>query len=116
MIIVEERCYVLHATSTPDDYIRLISPIALELQKKVLGDCLGYYKVEIGDLNTVVSLWRYSSFEDRQQRRRRLAAYPEWREFLSSVKPMIRVSRSRLLTPLEACGMPNVFCPGTNHK
>ncbi|MBU9477679.1 NIPSNAP family protein [Burkholderia multivorans] len=99
MAVVEERCYVLHAQYSPKDYFDVYEEMGRKLQTETLGGLLGYYATEVGELNAVVSLWRFDTFEDRQKRRAQLAGSPEWIAFLSKVRPMIRTMNNRLLTP-----------------
>ena len=72
-MIVEERCYVLHSTWTVGDYLEVFRRDGLELQREHLGGLLGYFTTEVGELNAIVSLWEYASFEDRMRRRAALA-------------------------------------------
>jgi hypothetical protein len=97
MAIIEERCYVLHTHFGPKDYFDLYKGAPQKLQGETLGGFMGYYVTEVGQLNALVSLWRYESFEERQKRRAQLAAEPEWLSFLSKVRPMIRSMENRLL-------------------
>lgn len=99
-MIVEERCYVLHPESTPAAYLHIYqSSGALELQRRVLGRLLGYFVCEVGELNSLVHLWAYESFEDRERRRALLAQSPEWQSYLTRIRPLIASMSNRLLTP-----------------
>lgn len=101
-MLIEERCYVLHAEHTPAGYLELYRQSgALELQMKTLGRLLGYFVTEVGELNAVVHLWGYESFEDRARRRALLAAEPLWQTYLSQIRPMLKSMNNRLLTPTE---------------
>lgn len=102
MTIVEERCYVLHAEYGPKDFFSLYDPLGRQAQTQTLGGLIGYFAAEVGQLNAIVSLWRYDSFEDRLARRARLAALPQWQDYLRQVRPMIRDMSNRLLLPIEA--------------
>jgi hypothetical protein len=99
MSLVEERCYVLHSEYSPKDYFDAFEKLGREIQTETLGGFMGYYSTEVGELNAVVSLWRYASFEERQLRRGKLAGMGKWHEYLSIVRPMIRTMNNRLLTP-----------------
>jgi len=101
MPIIEERCYMLATDVTPNDYLKLYEAEGLAVQSEELGAPLGYFATETGRLNTVVSLWRYESFEDRQTRRANLAARVEWQGYLAKVRPMIKQMDNRLLTPAQ---------------
>lgn len=99
MAIIEERCYVLNTSATPADYLKLYELEGLIVQSEALGTPLGYFATETDELNAVVSLWRYESFEDRQARRAKLAGQPAWQAYLAKVRPMISTMRNRLLAP-----------------
>ncbi|MBN9409883.1 MAG: NIPSNAP family protein [Burkholderiales bacterium] len=96
-MIVEERCYVLHPTASPADFMTIYRRDGQELQTRILGGLLGYFATEVGGLNTVVSLWEYPSFEERQRRRALLAAEPGWHAYLGQVRPMIQSMSNRLM-------------------
>ncbi|RZL95348.1 MAG: NIPSNAP family protein [Variovorax sp.] len=96
-VIVEERCYVLRPTFSPADYLAIYHRDGRELQTRILGGLLGYFTTEVGELNAIVSLWEYESFEERQRRRGLLAAEPGWQGYLAQVRPMIQSMSNRLL-------------------
>ncbi len=97
-MLIEERCYVLHGDCTCTEYLEIYLQEGLHLQRDVLGGLLGYFTTEVGELNAIVSLWEYDSFEERQRRRLRLAQSSQWREYLKKVRPMIKTMNNRLLT------------------
>jgi len=99
MAIVEERCYALHSAFGPSDYFEVYKKLGQEVQTRVLGGLIGYFSSEVGELNVIISMWRYDSFEDRQRRRAELAAHPQWQAYLREIRPMIRSMENRLLTP-----------------
>jgi hypothetical protein len=100
MAIVEERCYALHSQFGPNDYFEAYRTLGQKVQTETLGGLIGYFSSEVGELNVIVSLWRYDSFEDRHRRRAQLAADPQWQAYLQQVRPMIRSMENRLLTPV----------------
>ena len=96
-MIVEERCYVLHATVTVNDYLEVFRREGLEIQRKTLGGLIGYFTIAI------VSLWEYPSFEERGRRREALAANPTWQSYLKQVRPMISSMSNRLMSRAVLC-------------
>ncbi|MFM6991827.1 MAG: NIPSNAP family protein [Rhodoferax sp.] len=96
-MLIEERCYVLHATSSPQEFLEAYKTLGQEVQTKTLGGLVGYYVTEVGELNAIVSLWRYESFEDRQTRRAELAKNPQWHAYLAKVRPMLKSMNNRLM-------------------
>ena len=96
-MIIEERCYVLHPIYSVNDYMEVFRRDGLEAQRATLGGLIGYFTTEVGELNAIVSLWQYDSFEERQRRRADLASQPGWQAYLKQVRPMISSMSNRLL-------------------
>jgi hypothetical protein len=67
-MIVEERCYTVKP-GTVQLYYRDYDPRGLEIQTRILGNLIGYFHTEIGELNQVVHLWGYDSLAEREQAR-----------------------------------------------
>lgn len=64
-----------------------IRPIGYAIRKRH-SPCLGYWSVEVGELNTTVNLWAYESFAHRTRVRAALAADPEWNnDYLARSRP-----------------------------
>lgn len=99
-MLVEERIYLLRPTATPAQYLEVYEQTgALELQKRILGNLLGYFITEVGELNGLVHLWGYASFEDRSRRRAALMQEPVWTNYLVEIRPMLHSMTNRLLVP-----------------
>ena len=112
-MIVEMRTYVLHP-GRQVEFLSLMSAEGIKIERPILGRLLGFYTSEIGMQNQVIHLWGYESFEDRQIRRARLAANPEWTAFLPKVLPMIRDMRNQLLNPAPFARTETLDWNGTN--
>jgi NIPSNAP len=98
-MIVEMREYTLHAGKVPE-YLKLYEEEGLEIQREILGQPVGYYAAEVGPaVNQVVHLWAYESFEDRLQRRAKLAEHPGWQAYLQKMRPMLVAQSNRLMRP-----------------
>ncbi len=98
-MIVEMREYTLQSGTVPE-YLRLYEQEGLEIQREILGHLVGYYSTEVGPaIHQVVHLWAYESFDDRVERRRRLAAHPGWQSFLKKVRPMLLDQCNRIMNP-----------------
>jgi hypothetical protein len=98
-MIVEMREYTLRAGAVPE-YLELYEREALAIQREVLGQMVGYYTTEVGPaVNQVIHLWAYDSFEDRLERRARLAAHAGWQAYLQKMRPMLVAQCNRLLRP-----------------
>lgn len=95
-MIVEMRTYSLVPGST-GAWLRLYEAKGLPIHREILGNLLGYFSTEIGDVNEVIHMWGYASFDDRQQRRARLSQSADWGVFLAEALPLIRTQQIKLL-------------------
>lgn len=95
-MLVEMRTYSLKP-GTVAEYVKLYEATGLRVHREILGNLIGYFTTEIGDINQIVHLWGYSSFEDRLQRRSQLAANEEWRAFLKAAQPYFVTQKIQLL-------------------
>ena len=106
-MIVEERNYTVKLAHLPE-FWALYSKEGLAIQRRILGNLVGYYSTETGELNVVVHLWAYENYADREERRRKLAADPAWQAYQKKrndlgliVKQESRILRSaQFFTPI----------------
>jgi NIPSNAP len=97
-VIVEERIYTLEPGKTPE-YFRLYEDEGLAIQVPILGNLIGYFSSDIGDLNLVVHLWGYESLDERTRRRAELMADAGWQAYTAKIRPLIRTMKNRILIP-----------------
>lgn len=97
-MFVEIRTYRLKNGGIPE-YLKVVGEIGIEIQKKHLGNLLGYFSSEIGPINEIVHMWSFASLDDRQVRRARLAADPEWQAFLPKIRDLIVTAENKIMTP-----------------
>lgn len=97
-MIIEQRTYELKPGSL-HEFLRAYEAEGLAIQSEALGRLLGYFVSEVGELNRVVQLWAFDSFEDRGERRAALSGNPAWRAFLGKVVAMVEKQRNELLVP-----------------
>ena len=97
-MIVEERTYHVF-TGKLAEAVRLYAEEGTELQQRVLGNLIGAFTVDIGDLSSLVQLWGYDDFAERERRRAELQADETWKRFLARLTPLIHTQRSRILVP-----------------
>src|SRR5687767_14909422 len=86
-MLFEMRTYQL-PPSRLKDYLAIYAEKGKAIQCEVLGNLVGCYTTEFGDLNQVIFIWGYSSFEDRLRRRDALAALPAWQAYVAEVGPL----------------------------
>lgn len=97
-MIVEQRVYELKPGAL-HEFLKSYEAEGLPLQSEALGRLLGYFVSEVGELNRVMQLWGFDSYEERARRRAALSADPQWRAFLGKVVHLVVSQRNELLTP-----------------
>ena len=97
-MIVEERSYHVH-TGKLAEVVRLYADEGSSVQQEILGNLVGAFTVDVGDVSTIVHLWAYDSYADREQRRAVLQADQRWKDFLPKLQPLIHTQRTRILLP-----------------
>jgi hypothetical protein len=97
-VLVEERTYHVY-TGKLGEVVRLYAEEGTELQQSHLGNLIGAFTVDIGDLSSIVQLWGYDDLKQRAERRAQLQADPRWKSFLARLTPMIHTQRNRILVP-----------------
>ena len=97
-MIVEERTYHVIAGKLPE-VVKLYADEGIELQRQYLGNLLGWFTVDVGELSSVVSLWGYESYGERERRRAELQADDRWKAFLARLQPLLHTQWNRILVP-----------------
>lgn len=97
-MIVEQRIYTF-GPGKVNAYLDLYEKQGLPLAKEKLGMPLGVFYTEVGQLNTVVSLWGYKSFEDRLRRRAELSQEAGWKKYAEQAVPLVLNQQTSLLLP-----------------
>lgn len=97
-MIVEQRTYTLEVGNVPT-YLAMYQAEGIEIQRRILGNMLGYFSTEVGTLNQIVHMWGYDSFEDRLRRRGELGADPGWQAYVAKLRPLILKQENKILIP-----------------
>jgi hypothetical protein len=97
-VIVEERTYHVF-TGKLAEVVRLYAEEGTEIQQRHLGNLIGAFTVDVGDLSSIVQMWGYESMGERERRRSALQADERWKSFLSRLTPLIHTQRNRILVP-----------------
>ncbi len=71
-------------------------------QSRNPGEPLAYLVTETGPVNSYTHIWVYDSAADREEKRARLAADPEWQAYLvkSAEAGYLASQENRLMTPV----------------
>lgn len=86
-MIVEMRTYTVKPLRT-NDFLQLYERAALPLQKKYLGNLIGFFVSEIGALNQVVHLWGFDSLAEREQLRYQMEQDPGWDLYRNALRDL----------------------------
>lgn len=98
MRIIEERDYRTKPGKARD-FVNIYEHHGLPIQKEMLGEFLGYFVSDVGELNRVVALWAYESLDDRLVRRDAMMSDPRWSAYLDLVLPLLDQQQTRFLRP-----------------
>ena len=99
-MIVEMRTYKIRPRRA-QNFIKIYDEEIREIHTKILGNQIGFFYTEIGDINEVVHLYGYESYEDRQARRITLSKQPEFISYLNKVKNIIIEMKNKLMIPTD---------------
>lgn len=97
-MIVEQRDYHVF-TGKLNEVIAMYEGEGIAIQLKHLGRLLGAFTTDVGALSTYTSMWGYDSYSEREERRAKLQADPEWRDFLGRLQPLLHTQQNRILLP-----------------
>ncbi len=97
-MIVEERTYHIHTGKLPE-LVRLYADEGIAIQQEILGNLIGWFTVDVGELSSIVSMWGYDDYGQREARRAALQADERWKAFLGKIQPLIHTQWNRILVP-----------------
>lgn len=96
-MIIEKRTYTFHPGKV-QEFLALYEREGLPIHTKYLP-LIGYFVSDIGPLNQVITMWGYESMAEREDKRSRLYADPEWIAFGPRTTPLIQKMESMILKP-----------------
>lgn len=102
LVIIDHRTYSLYPLML-QRWLDLYEKEGLPVQQRHLGALIGFFVTEIGPLHQAVHLWSYDSMEDRQQRRAKVAADPDWTAFLKKNSELgaMQAQENKILVPVR---------------
>ena len=98
-MIIEQRTYTLQVGKV-NAYREFYEQRGLPVQQRVLGNLLGFFYSDLGELNQVISMWGYDSYAERERRRAELAKDAEWLDYLKNSPGVILRQENRILLPM----------------
>ncbi len=96
-MLIEQRVYHLKPGSL-HEFLKIYELEGLAIQSEALGNLIGYFQPQTGDLNRVIHLWGFESLEERNSRRAALSANPKWREFLGKAGGFVTAQHAEILS------------------
>lgn len=111
-MIVEMRTYTLKPLRT-GEFLALYEQLALPLQRRYLGNLIGFFVTEVGPLNQVVHLWGFDSLAERERRRHEMERDPQWAVYRQRLRELDPIDRqeSKLLRPVPFSAPPPMPSP-----
>ncbi|MSP51357.1 MAG: NIPSNAP family protein [Alphaproteobacteria bacterium] len=99
-MIVDHRTYTFYP-SKMNAWIENYERFGLPVQKRHLGQLVGFFVTDIGPLNQVVFMWAYADIGDREQRRSAMEADPDWAAFLAKSRETgsLKAQENKILKP-----------------
>ncbi len=83
------------------DYLERYERVALPISRRHLGPLVGFWITEIGPLNQVIHIWQFDSLADRETRRARMYADPEWQAFMKKNEGTFSAQEVKVLRPAD---------------
>ena len=97
-MIVEERTYHVITGRLPE-VVKMYEQEGIALQQEFLGNLLGWFTVDVGELSSVVSLWGYESHGERERRRAAMQVDERWQAFVPKLQPLLESQWNRIMVP-----------------
>jgi hypothetical protein len=99
-MIIEMRTYILKP-GTLKTFLDIYNNDIRETHVSILGNQIGFFYTEFGELNKVVHLYGYANYEDREQRRANLVKNQDFLNYLEKVKDIIINMKNEIMLPAE---------------
>jgi len=103
-MIVDVRTYNI-VPRKMKTYLSLFEEFALPIQRKHIGNPLGYFIVEHGPLHQVVHFWGYKNLAELEQKRTTRDADPAWAEYQQKTEGLVVSQENKLCRPSEWSGI-----------
>ena len=101
-MIIDHRTYTFRP-GTVKKWLDKYEADGLPIQQQFLGEFLGLFTTEVGNLHQIVFMWAYKSMGDREVRRARMEAEPAWKKFIAEIWELdaILEQHIKLLRPVS---------------
>ncbi|MAP11172.1 MAG: NIPSNAP family protein [Gammaproteobacteria bacterium] len=103
-MIVDVRIYQI-VPRKMGEYLKLFEEYGLPVQRRHLGDPLGYFVTEHGQLHQVVHLWGFDSLADLERKRAARNADPAWDDYMARTEGLVVSQENKLTRPTAWSGI-----------
>ncbi len=97
-MIIDHRTYRLKPNRMAQ-YLKVFEAEGLPIQRRHLGNLIGYFTTTIGPVNQVVHLWGYDSLADMEARRAARDGDPAWTEYRKKTQDLVLSQENKIVTP-----------------
>lgn len=95
-MVIDFRQYTLRI-GTVHAFLEMFEKEGLEPQKRILGNFIGLYRTEIGDVNQIIMMFGFADAGERERRRALLYKDPAFAAYLKKARDLIEKQEVRLL-------------------
>lgn len=97
-MIIDYRAYTFRPGSIPTFY-EMFEKEGLEPQQRILGNFLGMYRTDVGNVNEVIHMWGYENSGEKERRREELYKDPGFADYVVRARELITGQDVRTLIP-----------------
>lgn len=95
-LIVDLRCYTIRLRQMPE-FLRVFDTLAMPVQLRHIGQPLGIFTSDIGELNQFVHMWGYENLADMEKRAAARNGDPDWPAYLKASEHLIVSQHNRII-------------------
>lgn len=95
-MVVDCRIYTIRVGMV-QTFLDMFQKEGLEPQQRILGNFMGLYRTEIGDVNQIMMMFGYADAGERERRRAALYKDPAFAAYLKKARELIERQDVRLL-------------------
>ena len=95
-MVVDCRIYTIRVGMV-QTFLDMFQNEGLEPQQRILGNFMGLYRTEIGDVNQIMMMFGYADAGERERRRAALYKDPAFAAYLKKARELIERQDVRLL-------------------
>ena len=95
-MVVDCRIYTIRVGMV-QTFLDMFQNEGLEPQQRILGNFMGLYRTEIGDVNQIMMMFGYADAGERERRRAALYKDPAFAAYLKKARELIEKQDVRLL-------------------